>query len=541
MLTVLSLSGRTLGSRLTPEKAANKILGILKFTNKEAKDPVFGMAILNVMLSDEIKAFNDYSEYLAKSLGTQLAKGREQDEIPLVRRQTGVFISRQVQRESTKANLDQSSKLKGLETIFEAAQFKLDMKKAIKASKDDFIFQQRPRGSGVTPTVLDEPSGNSSSSSSYSDDEIKDIYSDEDDKAAKEKDADKHVADNQPMDEQAEKVQVEKSVPKPQVEKPAVPYPKPIKTEVISMVEVPVTQETPAAQRPPLVDTIITLISEATLSPQQPPQTQPKRSKIKRILKKSNKPETQVDIAALDNRVSRLEKKVNAMSRFNIQAAIDKSIEARIKKNDLLKDVPDFHKLKQEKSAKKSMPKSSTTSFDESSLDEYDHKNKLLRLILSSMMSLNRLDATVNDTWFNEMVNADKNPRTFEDVIGSIINFINFTKNCLKKDKVTKSDLEGLAFKLMKGRHKNYIELEYNFEHKPLALHGALGHLTIPVDFFFNKYLEYLTNRNAEKKYATSLTKPKAAMYDLEGIEQMIPKLWGSFNVAYDKDAAFRI
>ncbi|GKC53632.1 hypothetical protein Tco_1076377 [Tanacetum coccineum] len=213
------------------------------------------------------------------------------------------------------------------------------------------------------------------------------------------------------------------------------------------MVEVPVTQETPAAQRPPLVDTIITLISEATLSPQQPPQTQPKRSKIKRILKKSNKPETQVDIAALDNRVSRLEKKVNAMSRFNIQAAIDKSIEARIKKNDLLKDVPDFHKLKQEKSAKKSMPKSSTTSFDESSLDEYDHKNKLLRLI------------------------------------------------------------------------------------KPLALHGALGHLTIPVYFFFNKYLEDLTNGNAEKKYATSLTKPKAASYDLEGIVQMIPKLWGSFKI----------
>ncbi|GJT84070.1 hypothetical protein Tco_1058412 [Tanacetum coccineum] len=118
-----------------------------------------------------------------------------------------------------------------------------------------------------------------------------------------------------------------------------------------------------------------------------------------------------------------------------------------------------------------------------------------------------------------------------------------------------KADLKGLAFKLMKGRHKNYIELEYNFEQcylalsdqldwvnpesdrithdlsKPLALHDAPGRLTIPVYFFFNKYLEYLTNGNAEKKYATSLTKPKAARYDLEGIVQMIPKLWGSFKI----------
>ncbi|GJT84069.1 hypothetical protein Tco_1058411 [Tanacetum coccineum] len=341
------------------------------FVNPPSENILWGMVIgenVNFVeliwedFSDEIKASDDYSEYLAKSSGTQLAKGRgkvfeelaqskgvkadtmdfeeieEEDEIPLVRRQTGVVIGRQVQRDSTKVNLDQSSKLKGLETLSEAAQFKLDMKKAIKASKDDFIFQQRPR-------VLDEPSGNSSSSSLESNDEIKDIYNDEDDKTTKEKDENKQVADNQPMDKQAEKVQAEKSVHEPQVEKPAIPHPKPIETEVISVVEVLVTQETPAAQRPPLVDTTITLISEATLSPQQPPQTQPKRSKIKRILKKSNKPETQVDTAALDNRVSRLEKKVDAMSRFNIQAAIDKSIEARLKKNDLPKDVLDFQQV----------------------------------------------------------------------------------------------------------------------------------------------------------------------------------------------------
>ncbi|GJW45882.1 hypothetical protein Tco_0077528 [Tanacetum coccineum] len=71
---------------------------------------------------------------------------------------------------------------------------------------------------------------------------------------------------------------------------------------------------------------------------------------------------------------------------------------------------------------------------------------------------------------------------------------------------------------------------------KPIPLYGALGHLTILVYFFYNKYLAYLTTKNVgEKKYATSLIKPKAARYELEGIEEMIPRLWISSNVAYDK------
>ncbi|GKC02139.1 hypothetical protein Tco_0993749 [Tanacetum coccineum] len=150
------------------------------------------------------------------------------------------------------------------------------------------------------------------------------------------------------------------------------------------------------------------------------------------------------------------------------------------------------------------------------------------------------IDDAHEQTWFNEMVNAEKNQRTFDDVMDLVIDFTNFTKNCLKKDKITKADLEGPKIKLMKGIHKNYIEVEYNFEQcylalsdqldwvnpegdrilhdfsKPLPLYGAPGHLTIPVDFFFNKDLKYLTTGNVEKKYDTSLTKLKAVRYDLE-------------------------
>ncbi|GJX86754.1 hypothetical protein Tco_0337528 [Tanacetum coccineum] len=87
-------------------------------------------------------------------------------------------------------------------------------------------------------------------------------------------------------------------------------------------------------------------------------------------------------------------------------------------------------------------------------------------------------EPTVDDalewTWFNKMVNAEKNQRKFDDVISLVIDFTNFTKNCLKKDKIKKADLEGPTFKLMNARHKNYIDLEYNFEQCYLALSDEL-------------------------------------------------------------------
>nr|GEU67347.1 hypothetical protein [Tanacetum cinerariifolium] len=52
------------------------VLGNLKFANKGAKDPIYGMEIPKEMLSDEIKAYVDYLNYLAKSMGAQPVKGR---------------------------------------------------------------------------------------------------------------------------------------------------------------------------------------------------------------------------------------------------------------------------------------------------------------------------------------------------------------------------------------------------------------------------------------------------------------------------------
>ncbi|GJT25528.1 hypothetical protein Tco_0895465 [Tanacetum coccineum] len=74
-------------------------------------------------------------------------------------------------------------------------------------------------------------------------------------------------------------------------------------------------------------------------------------------------------------------------------------------------------------------------------------------------------DDAPEQNWFNEMMNVEKDPDTFGDLMGSTIDFTKFAKHCLKKDKLTKADLEGPAFKLLKGNYQNYIKLEYNMEY----------------------------------------------------------------------------
>ncbi|GJW52957.1 hypothetical protein Tco_0097042 [Tanacetum coccineum] len=61
---------------------------------------------------------------------------------------------------------------------------------------------------------------------------------------------------------------------------------------------------------------------------------------------------------------------------------------------------------------------------------------------------------------------------------------------------------------------------------KPLPLKGHPGHLTVIAEYFFNNDLKYLKSTDSERKYTTSITKTKAARYELVGIEDMIPKLW---------------
>ncbi|GJZ91049.1 hypothetical protein Tco_0662976 [Tanacetum coccineum] len=56
---------------------------------------------------------------------------------------------------------------------------------------------------------------------------------------------------------------------------------------------------------------------------------------------------------------------------------------------------------------------------------------------------------------------------------------------------------------------------------KPLPLVMSGNHQIIPVDYFFNNDLAFLQGGSTDITYTTSLTKTKAAKYDLPRIEDM--------------------
>ncbi|GJR93759.1 hypothetical protein Tco_0265933 [Tanacetum coccineum] len=137
--------------------------------------------------------------------------------------------------------------------------------------------------------------------------------------------------------------------------------------------------------------------------------------------------------------------------------------------------------------------------------------------------------------------------------------------NGLKITNLTQETLLGPAFRLLKGTRSNYAELEYAFEEcykalskklywenpecgdypfdltKPLPLVMSRNHQKVPVDYFFNNDLKYMQGGVLKMTYTTSITKTKAAQYDLLGIEDMVPKTWVPVRVAYDKHALWGI
>ncbi|GJV56325.1 hypothetical protein Tco_1457330 [Tanacetum coccineum] len=159
------------------------------------------------------------------------------------------------------------------------------------------------------------------------------------------------------------------------------------------------------------------------------------------------------------------------------------------------------------------------------------------------------------------MVSVTKDPLTFNDLIATPIDFSKYILNRLKIENLTQDILVGPAYNLLKGTCFSSIELEYHFQEcfnaltdrldwnnpegdrypfdlsKPLPLQGHPGHLTVTADYFFNNDLEYLKSYDLESTYTTSITKTKAARYEIEGIEDMVPTLWSPTKVGYDKDA----
>ncbi|GJR16413.1 hypothetical protein Tco_0799065 [Tanacetum coccineum] len=78
---------------------------------------------------------------------------------------------------------------------------------------------------------------------------------------------------------------------------------------------------------------------------------------------------------------------------------------------------------------------------------------------------------------------------------------------------------------------------QYPFDlRKPLPLiQDNRGLQVIPKDYFINNDLEYLKRGSLRKKYSTSVTKSKAATYEVKRIEDLVSELWSPEKDVYSR------
>ncbi|GKF50592.1 hypothetical protein Tco_0147059, partial [Tanacetum coccineum] len=127
---------------------------------------------------------------------------------------------------------------------------------------------------------------------------------------------------------------------------------------------------------------------------------------------------------------------------------------------------------------------------------------------------------TLNPEWFTQ---PPRPPTPDQE-----LNKRQYVLNRLKIDNLTQDILLGPAYNLLKDRldWNNPKGDRYRFDlSKPLPLQGHPRHLTVTADYFFNNDLEYLKSSDLERTYTTSIMKTKAAQYEIEGIEDMVPTL----------------
>nr|GEV73043.1 hypothetical protein [Tanacetum cinerariifolium] len=154
---------------------------------------------------------------------------------------------------------------------------------------------------------------------------------------------------------------------------------------------------------------------------------------------------------------------------------------------------------------------------------------------------------------------SDKSLKSFDELMSTPIDFFAYIMNGLKISNFTQETLLGPAFRLLKGTRSNYPELEYDFEEcykallekldwenpeggdysfdltKPLPLVKVKNHQKVLGDYFFNNDLKYLQGGISTMTYMTSLTKTKAAHYDLPSIKDMVPNIWSHVKVTLDR------
>nr|GEV56677.1 hypothetical protein [Tanacetum cinerariifolium] len=141
--------------------------------------------------------------------------------------------------------------------------------------------------------------------------------------------------------------------------------------------------------------------------------------------------------------------------------------------------------------------------------------------------------------WISELAKQSDSRSSFNELMGTPVDFSNFLLNRLKVDTLTPELLAGPTYELMKESCKSLVELEFHLDEvykattdqldwvnpegqqyphnllKPLPLiPNNRGCRVIPFDHFINNDLAYLRGGASCRKYTTSVTKTKATYYE---------------------------
>ncbi|GJR03088.1 hypothetical protein Tco_0526072 [Tanacetum coccineum] len=581
------------------------VLGRVKFVSKGEGEQLYGMSILDVMMIDDVKNSDAYQTYLASSTGTELPrkKGRkgkkatatlskkgsitaeynilpdldkalqlgesmsrtETEEQRLHETHTSIIIGRELTRKADIGAVEHQKKKNMKEIASEptVAQELLNLKKGTRAKVPNEL-----KGSSATQANEDDWGSKGEIETLSSDDE----RTESDKEKAKSEIADEEVADEETSDKEivydekdtkeitytdkvdeemadAEKIDAEQTEEEKVNEEET-------RNDQAGKDDQTKDDQAKDDQQTSLLDVLVSVIPEQTTptltiteaQADPVPESDPSiivfnllelEKKVAELLERTvrdvlkNNPINLVQSSFTQaDSLSRLElkkilldkmqksgsfldhdKHLDLYNALMISIGLDEAIEKReldsakvLKQkrgDDEDQDPPtDTNKEKKMKRRKDVEPSQQSSTFKESPKGKTPPKTSKTGKSVNAEETVEEpIPEVAMDTWFNNLVNAEKDSLTFNDLMATPINFTKFAMNCLKKDKITKADLVGHVYKLLKGTCK----------------------------------------RNMERKYSTSITKTKASRYELEGIEDMIPRQWSPVNMAYDRNAKLGI
>ncbi|GJS39294.1 hypothetical protein Tco_0564337, partial [Tanacetum coccineum] len=129
-----------------------------------------------------------------------------------------------------------------------------------------------------------------------------------------------------------------------------------------------------------------------------------------------------------------------------------------------------------------------------------------------------------------KMINVQQGNENLETTLNQVIEDAHVTISTIAKKTELEYDFEEYYKALSKKLDWDNLEGDdYPFDlTKPLPLVMNGNRQMVPVDYFFNNDLKYLQGGISTMTYTTSTTKTKAAQYDLQGIEDIVPNIWMS-------------